>query len=84
LERCVPVNLRDLDIEVAVLACEDLILHKLLAGRAIDLADVVALLRLNRSTLDFAYLAHWGGDLRVAPGLAQTWETAWPGEALPN
>jgi hypothetical protein len=34
------------------LACEDLIINKLLAGRAIDLADAAALIRANANALD--------------------------------
>lgn len=59
LARRIPVYLAGLDLEVAVLTCEDIILHKLLAGRLIDRADVVALVRANRNTLDYPYLEHW-------------------------
>lgn len=65
IARRVPTILPGLDIEIAVLACEDLILHKLLAGRMIDLADCVALLRANRETLDIDYLSRWAGKLEV-------------------
>jgi hypothetical protein len=83
LERRVPTRLPTLDIEVAVLACEDLILHKLLAERVIDLADTAALLRANRQSLDFAYLLKWAGQLRLVPALRQAWQAAWPDEPLP-
>ena len=69
---------KDYDIEVAVLVCEDLILHKLLAGRMIDLADAVALLRANRAGLDLDYLNRWAGDLEVATELAGVWNEAFP------
>jgi len=84
LERRVPIRLLGLDIEIAVLACEDLILHKLLAGRIIDLADTAALFRSNRESLDFAYLSSWGRQLDLLPALERTWEEAWPGEPLPT
>ena len=63
--------LPDLDIEVAILACEDLILHKLLAGRMIDLADAAALSWANRETLDLDYLNRWGARLEVSGDLAR-------------
>jgi hypothetical protein len=55
----IPTRLPDLDLEVAVLRCEDLILHKLLAGRLIDRVDAANLLRANRDALDEGYLATW-------------------------
>jgi hypothetical protein len=39
LERRVPTELPHLDVHISVLACEDLILHKLIAGPLIDRAD---------------------------------------------
>jgi len=60
------------------LACEDLILHKLLAGRVIDLADAAALLRANRETLDLNYLNRWASHLEVDGGLAGVWKEAFP------
>jgi hypothetical protein len=39
LARRVPIHLPELGVEMHVLACEDLILHKLLAGRMIDRAS---------------------------------------------
>jgi hypothetical protein len=80
LDRRIPTTVGS--VGLAVLACEDLILHKLLAGRLLDRADAAALLRLNRDDLDFAYLRRWSGKLRFAPALAEVWEEAFPGEAL--
>ena len=68
--------LPDLDLEMAVLTCEDFILHKLLAGRMIDLADTVALLRANRAVLDIKYLSHWASQLEVEGELACAWKEA--------
>ena len=84
LERKVPTRLPDLDIEIAVLACEDLILHKLIAGRLIDRVDAAGLLRANRESLDLGYLAHWSGRLGLAADLADVWQEALPGEPLPG
>ena len=41
LARRLPSRLPELDLELDVLTCEDLILHKLLAGRLLDRSDVV-------------------------------------------
>ena len=84
LRRRVSTRLPDLDLEIAVLACEDLILHKLLAGRLIDRADAAALLRANRDSIDFAYLTHWAQDLKLTPGLTEVWSEASPGVPLPD
>ncbi len=84
LRRRMPAQLPDLDIAIAVLACEDLILHKLLAGRLIDRVDAAALLRANRSSLDMDYLRQWGGRLKVESDLAAVWGDAFPGRVLPE
>jgi len=84
LRRRVPIHLPGVDVAIAVLTCEDLILHKLMAGRLIDRVDVVALLRANRPTLDFAYLAQWVETLEVAEDLAGAWKEAFPREGLPG
>jgi hypothetical protein len=78
LRRRIPATLPGLDVRIAVLACEDLILHKLLAGRLIDRADAAALLRANRDSLDLDYLARWARQLEVAEDLARVREDAFP------
>jgi hypothetical protein len=78
LRRRVPTQLPDLGIGIAVLACEDLILHKLLAGRLIDRADAAALVRANRDRLDWDYLARWARELAVTDDLAQARNDAFP------
>jgi len=83
LRRRVPVQLPGLDVTIAVLTCEDLILHKLLAGRLIDRVDAAALLRANRPAVDLAYLLRWAGELNLMGDLAETWSEAFPGECLP-
>jgi hypothetical protein len=83
LSRRVPIQLPGLDVEVAVLACEDLILHKLIAGRILDQADSAALLRANRDSLDVSYLAHWASELGTAADLAAVWQEALPDEQPP-
>jgi len=83
LERRVQMRLSDLDVQIAVLTCEDLILHKLLAGRIIDRADTAALLRANRESLDLRYLLHWVAHLDLATQFAEVWSEALPGERMP-
>jgi predicted nucleotidyltransferase len=84
LARSIEVELPECDLSVAVLSCEDLILHKLIAGRMIDMADAAALCRANRDALDWAYLRPWADDLEVGRELAQVWDEAFPGERLPE
>jgi hypothetical protein len=83
LQRRVATELPHLDIPIAVLACEDLVLHKLLAGRIIDRADAAALLRANRESLDLDYLLRWTANLELGRGLAQVWSEAFPEEPCP-
>ena len=71
LSRCVQLTLEPMARPIAVLSCEDLVLHKLLAGRIIDLSDAAALLRLNRGTVDIAYLKSWSGKLGVESDFAK-------------
>lgn len=84
LHRRAALRLADLDLEIDVLSCEDLILHKLLAGRVIDLADSAALLAANRDSLDYAYLAGWIETLGLSAGFRQVWHSAWPDEPMPS
>ena len=84
LERRITTRLSDLDIEISVLTCEDLILHKLLAGRIIDRADAAGLLRANRESLELDYLAQWTRALELGAELAEVWNDALPGEPLPG
>lgn len=67
-----------------VLACEDLILHKLLAGRIIDRVDCSSLIRLQRDHLDWTYLRTWSATLAVGNGLSEAWHEAFPGDELPQ
>jgi hypothetical protein len=81
LGRRILVHLPDLDIPIAVLSCEDLILHKVLAGRIVDRADAAKLLRVNRVSLDVDYLRHWSKKLNLSKDLREIWEEAFPGES---
>ena len=83
IERRVSTKLPGLDLPIAVLSREDMVLHKLLAGRIIDRADAATLLRENRSHIDFDYLGKWIADLSLAKEFAVVWQEACPGEPLP-
>jgi hypothetical protein len=84
LARSVLTSFPAADLNVYVLACEDLIVHKLLAGRLIDLADSATLLRTNRATLDLPYFLGCAAELSLETGFTQIWEEAFPGEAIPS
>jgi hypothetical protein len=84
LNRRIPMRLPDLDIEISVLACEDLILHKLIAGRLIDRVDAAGLLRANRGSLDLDYLAGWTRRLGLVGELGDVWSEAFPEEPPPR
>lgn len=78
-QRDVPGIHRPID----VLACDDLILLKLLAGRVIDRADAAMLLRENRDTLDFEHLRFWVARLDLTMEFTEIWGEAFPGEDRP-
>jgi hypothetical protein len=80
----VPTRLENLNLDLYVLACEDLIVHKLLAGRIVDRADAVMLLRANRANLDLDHLVSCTTSLSLGAELAQVWEEAFPGEPIPD
>lgn len=80
LSRSLLTTLPGMETEIAVLACEDIILHKLLASRLIDRADAVALLQMNRDSLDLGYLNHWAETLEIRAALDETWQQAFPRE----
>ena len=63
-----------------VLSCEDLIIHKLLAGRIIDRADAAALVRANRDGLDIDYLLTHSRQLQLESELLEIWNEAFPGQ----
>jgi hypothetical protein len=83
LQRRVPVELPGLESTIFVLSCEDLILHKLLAGRIIDKADCAFLVRVNRQDLDIAYLQLWVAKLSLTHKWLEIWSEAFPGEDSP-
>lgn len=82
LTRRVPQHFAGLPM--SVLACEDLILHKLMAARIIDRVDCSSLIRLQRDRLDWIYLRTWAATLSVSDGLSEAWQEAFPSEELPR
>lgn len=47
---------------------EDLVIHKLFAGRARDTDDVEGIVRRQGPALDWAYLEHWAAEFARVPG----------------
>ncbi|MGQ0633055.1 MAG: hypothetical protein ACT4QC_00440 [Planctomycetaceae bacterium] len=80
LARRVAFRLPDIATELYVLSCEDLVLHKLLAGRIIDRSDAAALIRANRASLQIEYLQQWVRRLRLEREFREVWNEACPDE----
>ena len=55
------------DYPVKFASCEDVIIHKMVAGRAIDEEDIVSILAKNRDALDFEYLEKWLSEFGKIP-----------------
>lgn len=66
IERATPVELEGVVVPFA--AAEDLVLHKLFAGRPRDLEDAEGVVRRKSGELDWAYLERWGGEFATVPG----------------
>jgi len=47
------------DYPVKFASCEDIIIHKMVAGRAIDAEDVKSILVKNKDAIDFKYVNKW-------------------------
>ena len=47
------------DYPVRFASCEDIIIHKMVAGRAIDEEDVKSILAKNRDIIHFEYIRKW-------------------------
>ncbi len=78
LWRSVSVTSEYLGFEIRVLACEDLVINKLLSGRVIDLADAAALVRANAGSLDLPYLKEKADQLELRPQFNKVWSEAFP------
>jgi predicted nucleotidyltransferase len=66
ISRAVAVTLGGISVPFAT--AEDLILHKLFAGRPRDLEDVTGVVRRKGPELDWGYLERWGRDFAAVPG----------------
>jgi len=47
------------DYQVRFASCDDIIIHKMVAGRAIDAEDVKSILAKNKNAIDFEYVNKW-------------------------
>lgn len=83
VDRRVTLPGSELGFDVDVVSCEDLIILKLLAGRILDRLDVAELLKVNRDSLDLAYITGWAGKLHAERALADAWSDAFPGTFPP-
>lgn len=66
IERAVRVELEGVAVPFAT--AEDLLLHKLFAGRPRDLEDAAAVVRRQRDVLDWEYLERWAEEFAAVPG----------------
>lgn len=66
IERAQPVRVGGVEARVAT--AEDLVLHKLFAGRPRDLEDAESVVRRKGGELDWDYLRRWAAEFAVIPG----------------
>lgn len=64
--RAVEVEIEDESVRFA--AAEDLILHKLFAGRPRDVEDAAGVVRRMGGELDWEYIRRWAEDFATIPG----------------
>ena len=55
------------DYPVNFASCEDVIVHKMIAARAVDLEDVRHILAKNRDHIDLAYIRRWLSEFSSLP-----------------
>lgn len=63
LERVNEVTVDGYPVKFA--SCEDVILHKVLAGRAVDMDDVLSILAKQGGAVDIMYIRKWLGEFGV-------------------
>lgn len=56
------------EVEVPFATAEDLIIHKLFAGRARDIEDAESVVRRQGNRLDWPYIEHWAREFAAVPG----------------
>jgi len=57
LERVVPIQIDNYPVMFA--SCEDVIIHKMVAARAVDAEDVKSILIKNKDSIDLEYITGW-------------------------
>jgi hypothetical protein len=57
IERAEPVPMNGYPVRFA--SREDIIIHKIVAGRAIDMEDIKSILAKNRDAIHLEYVRHW-------------------------
>ncbi|NLZ05467.1 MAG: nucleotidyl transferase AbiEii/AbiGii toxin family protein [Phycisphaerae bacterium] len=65
MERTNKVFLDDCVVRFA--SCEDVIIHKMVAARPIDVEDVRHMIARNKEELDLSYLRHWLAEFGSLP-----------------
>ena len=55
------------DYPVKFASCEDVVIHKMVAGRAIDEEDIISILAKNRDAIDFEYIDKWLSEFGMIP-----------------
>ncbi len=57
IKRTRPINIDNYPVKFA--SCEDIIIHKMVSGRAIDEEDVESILAKKRNSIDLKYIRKW-------------------------
>lgn len=66
IARAIPIPIGGTDVPFAT--AEDLLIHKLFAGRPRDLEDVVGVIRRQGSAIDWDYVGGWVASFAEVPG----------------
>ena len=66
IERAIRVDVDG--VPVAFATAEDLIVHKLFAGRPRDLEDAIGVVARQGNELDWNYLENWAREFSAVPG----------------
>lgn len=69
IRRAVRVEMEGVRVPFA--SMEDLIIHKLFAGRPRDVEDAAGVVRRNASVIDWQYLRRWAAEFSTVPGREQ-------------
>ncbi|OQY03329.1 MAG: hypothetical protein B6I25_08210 [Planctomycetales bacterium 4572_13] len=65
IENAKSVQIGDFSAKFA--SCEDIIIHKMIAGRAIDKEDIKSILSKNRDSIDMVYIEKWLKEFALIP-----------------